>query len=178
MAFGLFGSASDVETTNNTELTDASANAGEGATALSGGSSLSITNNTVAPEVTRQAFEFGSGAVDTSVNAVRDVAALGLIQQTEIARDALDSGLESLRINANLVPDLLDASSSNTRDVLRAAQEQTNLAQQYASQGASLARAAATGGASTLLEGSTPLILGMLALGVAGLWLATRGAKR
>lgn len=57
-------------TVTETNVTDASASAAEGATSLSGGSSLSITQNTVDPEITGQAF----GAIERTT-----AAALGYV---------------------------------------------------------------------------------------------------
>ena len=57
-------------TITETNVTDASASAAEGATSLSGGSSLSITQNTVDPEITGQAF----GAIERTT-----AAALGYV---------------------------------------------------------------------------------------------------
>lgn len=155
MAFGLFGSASENKTTNTTNATDASATAAEGAIAASGSSRITV--NSVDPEIARQAFGFGETALGSNVL---------------IAGQALDSGLESLRINAGLVPGLLDAQGKQTSEVLRAAQEQTNLAEQFASIGAGLARGAQTGGASTLLEGPAPYLMAAVILG--GLYFAMK----
>ena len=148
MAFGLFGGGNENKTVTETNVTDASATAAEGSLAASGGGSITV--NSVDPEVTRQAFTFGGQALGTA---------------ERVSGAALESGLESLRINANLVPTLLDAQGRQTSDVLKAAQDQTNLAEQFASIGAGLARGTQTGGASTLLEGPLPYVVGAVILG-------------
>lgn len=149
MGFSLFGSSgSGPKTTTTTNVTDASATAAEGSLAASGGSSITV--NSVDPEVTRQAFGFGGQALASNV---------------AVSGAALDTGLESLRISANLVPDLLKSQSEHNAAALRAASQNVNLAEQFASQGAALARGAQTGGAATLLEGPVPYVVGAVILG-------------
>lgn len=148
MGFGLFGGGNENKTINETTAIDASASAAEGSLAASGGGSINL--NSVDPAITEQAFRFGGKAIDAN---------------TAVSGLALQSGLESLKINAGLVPTLLAAQGKQTSDVLKAAQDQTNLAEQFASVGAGLARGAQTGGASTLLEGPTPYIIAAVILG-------------
>lgn len=149
MGFSLFGSSGDgPKTETTTNATDASATAAEGSLAASGGSNITV--NSVDSEITGQAFK----------------------SNTLIAGAALESGIESLRISAGLVPDFLKSQSESTNLVLKASQENANLAEQFASAGAASGRAAATGGASTLLEGPIPYIVGAIAL--FGLWFAFR----
>lgn len=71
-------------TITETNVTDASASAAEGATSLSGGSSLSITQNTVDPEITGQAF----GAIERTT-----AAALGFVPSILDAQTAQNANV-------------------------------------------------------------------------------------
>lgn len=152
MAFNLFGSDSKGDTTKltnsqQTNVSDNSATAAEGAISSSG--SGAVTVNSVDSRITGQAFDFGGRALDA--NAAVSGAALG-------------TGLEALRLSANLVPDFLQSQGDQTAAVLKASQENANLAQQFASAGADLARSGATGGASALVQDLKPVLLGLGAI--------------